>query len=283
MSARAARAVGLPLALLAIFLLLASSTATATKAAEPAALERQWAIAAGAAVKIEIKKDGWYRVPRSRLMKAGADLATPSRLHLYADGEEVPIRIGRGALEFYGQGVDTPSTDTRTYWLVRGAAGGLRIPVVGAWTKRRSGFARSFSFTLERKYRTRYVSLQNGERENFFGETINPKPTTLTLAARDLAQATGSLELIVDGLSQQIHQVKVVLNGTEIGKIVFRAQVTASKRFRLPRGVLHEGANSLTLAAVGGELDFSFIDTIRLTYPRRYEARHDALRFSLGA
>src|SRR5262249_27230106 len=88
---------------------------------------------------------------------------------------------------------------------------------------------------------------------------------------------------VLDGLSLQSHEVKVVLNGTELGRIAFRDQATVSKRFRLPRGVVHKGANSLTLTSVGGELDYSFVDTVRLTYSRTYSARHGALRFSLGA
>jgi hypothetical protein len=270
-----------PVALVATALVLASSTATATASGEPASLERQWLIAAGSAVKIEVRKDGWYRVTRSQLERAGANFTVPGRLRLYAHGREVPILVERGGVEFYGQGLDTPSTDTRTYWLVRGASGGLRMRVASSQTQRGSRFARSFPFVLERRYRTRYASVQNGERENYFGQTINPEPTTLVLRARDLAQPTGSLELVVDGLSELRHQVKVVVNDSEVGRIAFRAQAKVAKRFKLPRGVLHEGANSLTLTAVGGDLDFSFIDTTRLTYPRRYEARHDALRFSL--
>ena len=184
-----------PVALIATALVLASSTATATASGEPASLERQWSIAAGSAVKIEVRKDGWYRVTRSQLERAGANLTVPGRLRLYAHGREVPMLVDRGGVEFYGQGLDTPSTDTRTYWLVRGASGGLRMRVASAQTQRHSGFAGSFPFVLERKYRTRYASVQNGERQNYFGQTINPEPTTLVLRARDLAQPTGSLEL----------------------------------------------------------------------------------------
>ena len=266
---------------------LVATCLTLTAAAQPnensPPLERQWALAAGPAVKIEVKTDGWYRVRRSLLHRLGASFAPTSSLRLYADGREVPILLDRTGIRFYGQGLDTPSTDTRTYWLVTGAARGLRIPVVATRTNRRSGFARSFPSTLERKYRTRYVSVQNGDRQNFFGPTINPTPTTLVLAAPALAQPTGSLGLVLDGLSEKDHEVKVVLNGTELGKVAFRARATVSKRFRLPRGVLHDGANSLTLTSTGGELDFSFVDTVRLTYSRQYRAQHGALRFSLGA
>ena len=161
-----------PVALVATALVLASSTDTATASGEPASLERQWSIAAGSAVKIEVRKDGWYRVTRSQLERAGANFTVPGRLRLYAHGREVPMLVDRGGVEFYGQGLDTPSTDTRTYWLVRGASGGLRIRVASAQTQRRSAFARSFPFVLERRYRTRYASVQTAS-----GRTTSVKPS----------------------------------------------------------------------------------------------------------
>src|SRR5215208_825134 len=275
-------AVVLPLTLVATSFALAPLAApAAAPSTKPGALERQWAIAARPAVKIEVRRNGWYRVSRSRLAAAGFELSSPSRLRLSTDGNQVPIQISRGSLEFYGVARDTPSTDTRTYWLARGAGGGLRIPVASKPAGRGLGYARSFPFTLERKYRTIYASLQNGERQNFFGEIINPQPTTLLLAARDPARQSGSLELTLQGLSEQSHQIKVILNGTELGKVAFRGQAYVSNRLRIPRGVLREGANSLRLAAVGGELDFTLIDTLRLTYPRRYRAERNTLRFSV--
>jgi Peptidase family C25 len=262
-------------------LVLATPAPTATAVGEPAALQRQWTMAAGRAVKIEVRKDGWYRVARARLKREGADVARPDRLRLYADGKEVPTRIDRGSVEFYGQALDTPSTDTRTYWLVPGATPGPHIRPVTARTQRGSGFARSFPFALERKYRTIYSTLQNGERQNYFGDMIYSKPTTLALRVRDQAERTGVLDVAVQGLSTRSHRIKVVLNRAGLGMIAFNAQANVSRRFVLPRGLLHEGANSLTLTSVGGDADVSFIDTTRLTYPRQYRAEHDALRFSL--
>ena len=271
----------LPVALVATGLVLASSTATAKVSSEPATLERQWAIAAGSAVKIDVSKDGWYRVTRSRLRRLGASLTDPSRLRLYADGNEVPMLIKRDGIGFYGQGLDTPSTDTRTYWLVRGAAGGLRIPAVGAQTGRRSGFARSFPFTLDRKYRTLYSTVQNGDRQNYFGTVIYSKPTTFVLKARDVAGSRGVLEVVAQGLSQKDHRITVTLNGRALGTMAFGPLDYASHRFSLPSGVLHEGANSLVLTALGGDTDASLIDTTQVTYLRRYRAEDGSLRFSL--
>ena len=61
-------------------------------------LRTQWALAAGAAVKIGVQSDGWYRVASSDLIAAGfAPGANPRTLRLFADGEEVPIVVDAGA------------------------------------------------------------------------------------------------------------------------------------------------------------------------------------------
>ncbi len=98
--------------------------------------QRQWDIAAGTAVKIGVRTEGWYVIPRADLLAAGLPPnANPDLLHLYADGIELPILL-QGArnksfdsIAFYGAGLDTPATDTRVYWLTAGKNPGLRIPI----------------------------------------------------------------------------------------------------------------------------------------------------------
>ena len=191
-------------------------------------------------MKLEVRRDGWYRVTRSRLARAGAKLSSSRSPRLFADGKEVPIYVSAGAIEFYGLARDTPSTDTRTYWLVDGAARGSRIPVTSAGSERRSGFARSFPFTLDRKYRTIYSTLPNGERQNYFGDQIYSSPTTLHVTVQNLARGSGSLDVVVQGLTRRSHSVQVVLNGAALGTMTLSELANVSHHFRLPRGLLHE-------------------------------------------
>ncbi len=88
-------------------------------------------------MKLLVKEEGWYRVSRSELQGAGlSSRVNPQFLRLYTEGVEVPLGVisekqGRSvsleAIEFYGMGVDTPSTDTRVYWLVEGRQPGKQI------------------------------------------------------------------------------------------------------------------------------------------------------------
>jgi hypothetical protein len=90
-------------------------------------------LASRPAVKLFVREEGWYRVTQSELVAAGlSPKANPRFLQLFVDGREQPIKvIGKGlkfdAIEFYGIGLDTPSTDTRVYWLIEGFRPGKRI------------------------------------------------------------------------------------------------------------------------------------------------------------
>jgi hypothetical protein len=132
-------------------------------------LTMQQAIEAGKAVKIHVRKSGWYRVTQAELVATGLDPSSDVRLlQLYADGQEVPIslstdsaQLGAGdTLEFYGVGLDIPTSDKRVYWLVSGSAPGLRtfarrgkLKAPEPNTEILSG---SFDLTVERRDRLVY-------------------------------------------------------------------------------------------------------------------------------
>ena len=90
----------------------------------------QQEIASLPAVKIGVERAGWYRLTQPQLISAGlATAINPRMLQLFVDGEQVPIFVSGeldgkfdagDTVEFYGLGLDTPSTSERTYWLIEG-------------------------------------------------------------------------------------------------------------------------------------------------------------------
>ena len=100
------------------------------------AIENQWTVAGQSALKIAIKKDGWYRVTHTQMIAAGWNPTVDIRnLRLFEDGNEVAIStsqffglFGSGDyIEFYGRGLAAPTTDTRTYYLIGGTTPGKRV------------------------------------------------------------------------------------------------------------------------------------------------------------
>lgn len=267
---------------------------------KPQALAGQQAIAGGKAVKLQVRQTGWYRVTQPELVAAGFDPASDARLlQLYVDGEEVPVRLsaegarlnGSDTLEFYGVALDTQTTDTRTYWLVNGTTAGKRIsakrnkikPGDQNWTE--SAGLRSFAFTAERREKLIYSPrLLNGDAENIFGALIFTDPTEQTLAVKSFDRESATpvqLEVALQGLTAQDHEVRIMLNGSDLGSMTFAASAHSSATFAVNRALLHEGDNTVSLASGNGDSDISFVDYVRLTYAHQYTADNNALRFSV--
>ena len=100
------------------------------------AIATQWEIAAQTALKIAINKAGWYRVTQPQMVAAGFNPTVDIRnLRLFVDANEVAINtsqltgpFGSGDyIEFYGSGLDTPTTDKRIYYLIAGTTPGKRV------------------------------------------------------------------------------------------------------------------------------------------------------------
>ncbi|HEX8650886.1 MAG TPA: C25 family cysteine peptidase [Pyrinomonadaceae bacterium] len=247
-------------------------------------------------VKITVRQQGWVRVSQPELVAAGLDpnLAAPY-LQLYADGYEVPMIVSANVsakqftasdwLEFYGQGLDTPTTNAQTYYLVVGTTVGKRIGRQSAQMmfKLRQEGDQNFSNTVERKERSIYFSgLNNGDAENFFGQIITTTAASSTLGVQHLDPTTTSAELRVtlQGVTVGGHQVNVKVNGMDAGTISFADREHPTKTFTLSPALLHEGDNDVQMVAANGEMDISLVDTLQLTYAHTYNADNNRLLFS---
>ena len=223
-----------------------------------AQLETRVNLAAQKAVKISINHEGWYRVTQPELVRAGIDpKSDPRNLQLFVDGLEQPIVVtGQSgsefgpsdAIEFYGIGLDTASTNSRVYWLVAGSRPGLRVQSTKGAAGKMSG--PSFAYTVERKDRTVYFSaLRNGDKENFFGAVVTREPVDqeLTLLRVDKRSAGLTiLEVALQGVTQNTHNVQVILNGSAVGEASFNGQGWYVAKLPVSQALLKEGANVVT-------------------------------------
>lgn len=238
-------------------------------------------------VRIGVKKDGFYRVTRAQLEGAGFDVNSDStRWQLYAEGIEQPIIVGDGAsyIEFHGKAIDTPETDIRKYFLIRGSSAGQRIASRVAHSNTSGVLTRSYSQTFVRKERTNYIeTIFNGDLGNYFGRNISANPNspalTFNLTGVDFSQPTASLELRIQGASIGMHLVEVTLNNEILDPVIGENQDSYTRSYVIPTSFLREGANSIKFRAVGPAGDSSFFDTMRISFSRSYLAEQNALTF----
>lgn len=260
-----------------------------------ALVSRPTNLASQAAVKISVSGEGVYKVTQAQLVAAGlASKVDPQLLQLYVDGQQQPITVsgeGDGSfdasdwVEFYGVGLDVPSTDRRVYWLAVGTQQGLRISKLSAGgSGRNSG---SFPYSVERKDRAIYFSaLLNGEKENFFGSVITGSPVdqALTLQHVDTAARSNALvEVAIQGVTFVSHSVNVLLNGVAIGQLNFDRHDEGIVRLPVAHSMLVEGENVVRLTSQNGPSDLNLVHYIRITYRHTFNADGNALRFTANA
>jgi hypothetical protein len=262
----------------------------------PTQIQKQFELAAHPAVKILVRHEGWYRVAQSDLVNAGLDPnVDPSRLHLFAEAAEQSMRItgataGAGgfgpqaAVNFYGTGIDTEFSGTRVYWLVAEDSKGARIPVAQASSGSNQPPA-NYPATVVLQPRTIYfAALLTANGENFFGPIISPTPVEEVLSVPHLdttSTQAARLEVVLQGVIVGFpHDVKVILNGSAVGDVTFTGQDKGTLSVDLPPGLLQDWNNTITFTAQNGDYDTSLVDTIRITYPHRYIADLDELKFT---
>jgi autotransporter-associated beta strand protein len=264
-----------------------------TNGADPA---KQQQIANMAAVKLSVRKDGWYRVSQADLVAAGLDAnVDASRLQLYVNGREVPIEVSGNqhqftaadSIQFYGRGLDTATTDTQVYYLIAGSSSGKRVSHYQTVIDPNAGPGpQTFSYTVQRQEKLIYfAALDNGDAENFFGQVVADTPLSETLAVTHIDSAAtatqgAQLEVALQGLTVQAHQVRVLFNGVEVGTMSFADKTHAVQSFLLSSAPIFEGNNTVQLLSLAGGADVSLVDRLRVSYAHTFAAENNALSVS---
>lgn len=245
---------------------------------------QRW-VAAQPGVKIGITKEGFYRVLRADLQAAGFDVNSRNTLwQLYVNGIQQAINVeDSGAyIEFYGRGIETPEANTQYYYLVVGTQNGKRI---GKTVSRSTGgqvFASNFSQALTKKERFNYsANILNGDTENFFGTLVQNSPVNVTfnLPAVDFANANAAIDIGIQGLTTTAHQVRVLLNGQDIGDVSGNFLSLATRHYEIPTSYLRTGNNTLQLNSLAGIADSNLFESVKVSYARQYQAEQNQLSF----
>lgn len=258
-------------------------------------LNQQWHIVSGAAsAKLVVAQTGWIKVSRAQLTAAGWDPGSNVRaLSVFVDGMEIPIEVRDGGdnrfdsadtIEFFGTGMDTPTSGARIYFVTLGKGKNLRIKSHNG-SKKGSAPPNSFPYTYTKKTRTVFFSslTNNGDRESFFGGIVHTGGTTDSLYVEnaDVNGGPATVEVILQGATENMeHVVSIRLNGSEIGPARFHGQDRHVFKTTVPMAMLVAGKNTLAVKGTNGSIDTSVIESVSVTYPHLYRADDGALAFT---
>jgi Peptidase family C25 len=251
------------------------------------AQETQFWIASQNAAKINVKQSGLYRVTRSQLSTAGFDVnASVGLWQLYADGIEQPIIVDPSGnfIEFFGNGLDTLYSDTKTYYLVVGLQAGKRIGNSFRRSIREGVVSKSFGSSFERLDNQSYISsLLNGEPDNFFGTLFNNAGSTVTInvpAVENVTSGLARIDFRVQGLTNTPHTVTISLNGQQIGTINGNNMASMDLSHTLNSQSLLDGNNVIQLSTANSG-SYCMFDRVKITYPKKYISTNGRLAFSV--
>ncbi|MGH9761635.1 MAG: C25 family cysteine peptidase, partial [Blastocatellia bacterium] len=241
------------------------------------------------AIKISVRTNGWYSVPKQSLVALGLDpKADPRTLQVFLNGNEIPIAVvGTNSgytVEFYGMGSTNAFTDLQVYWLIWGFQQGMRIPVLQGNGSNNSAI--SFPYTVQVLERSVYFpGAFNGDKEDFFGSAVTlggPIDTSIPVTNLDTTSTEPvTLQVAIQGVTEVSHRVEVSLNGTPVGEADFFGIVDGVATLSAPASLLKQGSNDVSLLAIGGDSDVSLTDSFSLTYEHTLIADSNSLQLTV--
>jgi hypothetical protein len=233
-------------------------------------------------LKIAVDKDGFYRVPAATLTGLGFTPTVAANIHLRTSNAEVAYRYVGGNLEFYGQALDIPSTDTRVYFLSEEAGPGTQMQTIaapGAANPPTGTFQASLNLRDRAAY---YGGVVNGPANNFFGnfavaDILPPVNRPFSLSNADTTQAS-TLQVNLQGYADVGHNVSVTLNGNGLGAVTGSGLTPISNTLPVGPGILVNGNNANTIGmSTVSPGDRALTDQYTLTYRHFYLADNNVL------
>ncbi|MEM7480554.1 MAG: C25 family cysteine peptidase [Acidobacteriota bacterium] len=253
---------------------------------------------------LRLSATGFYRVSYEELRDAGMDLlAVPvESLALTSRGVPWPRRVllapeassfGPGAsIEFYGEAISgSLYTRTNVYVLELDSTLAREMPRQrlndGSGPPADSYLARVV-VEEDREY-----SFASPRKEPWYDRRLlaytQPFVTDLELMVNDLAVGEAGARLDVSlwgGTDFPIapdHRVELALNGEAVWSGSFDGVAVVEPSIPLPPGLVREGSNRLTITLPGDTgvpFDLVHLESYGLTYPRKFTAEEDELRFT---
>ncbi|MEA1867254.1 MAG: C25 family cysteine peptidase [Thermodesulfobacteriota bacterium] len=250
-----------------------------------------------AALRIEVREEGIYRLTYGDLIGTGIDVTT---FQLFNQGNEAAINVVLGSdlgsedyVEFYAQAVDNQYTGANVYWLYWEQESGKRIGeidgnVTGAGTK-----PGSFEETIHvEENHTMWGDMPGAPEEDYwFCEKFTaPKSAdyAFDIPSPDTTAAKATVKVCFRGKSTATphpnHHTLIYLNGTSIGDALWDGNIAYVQEMTVSPGDLLDGTNTLKVECrgdTGAVVDIVYFNWIEVEYARYFKAVDDKLKFTV--
>ncbi|MEO8166753.1 MAG: C25 family peptidase propeptide domain-containing protein, partial [bacterium] len=259
--------------------------------------------------KALVAADGWYKITRSDLIAAGANLSfidLPS-LKVFAKGQEVPVVVRPDTtVEFYayrnvGDSAYTDYyTDTSAYWLTWGGSTGSRFAASTPAVIPSISFTSAIS-TIHQEQNLSYFSGTTQDEqinnntvpgEDWYWRSFGVNTQidfSFSLDSADAAAPTSTVRARVFGTGYNAspsppaqHRARVWINDSLAGDVLFVQRTGATLSATIPTSWLKVGANVFRLKNVdtGTSNNTFYLDWFEIDYPRKLRATNNLVRFS---
>jgi hypothetical protein len=253
---------------------------------------------------LKVRQTGIYHITYEMLQTAGLDLAgvPVDKITVINRNMMMPVYVSMpnqaetfgpgGAIEFYGEALDTVYTDTNIYTVQVSSIPVSRIPDIAADPEAGLTAPASYTNTLvvnnQRAYASFYA-LGDGWYDTSMLVYTALKSWNFSFQVNGLADPSdlATLNLNVWGVTDwpqtPDHHLLVSVNGVPVANATFDGLVEKNLNISLPAGTLHEGENSLQLTLPGDtgvQYEMVNLDNFSITYQRTFQAQNGRLAFT---
>lgn len=247
--------------------------------------------------KLELNRDGMYRVTCEELQAAGLTLGAVEldKFKLTNRGGEVALAVtdanadnrcdvGADSILFYGKALDTVYTTTNVYWLSFGAGLGKRM---GSRSASGGTLATAYPDDKRIEKNLNYLSAIPfvEDADHWIWQTVSGfapnRDYTFQLKDPVVSDGNATLEAAFVGFTAGNHRTRLLVNGTEIKDMTWSGQTAIVMSASVPANVLNSGTNTIRVNEVvaSGAIDTIYTNYFEITNARAFVAENNIIRF----
>lgn len=254
------------------------------------------------AVRMEVVQDGIYALTYDEMRAIGIPSGIdPRSFQLFNRGNEVAIYVASEGdvftegdrIFFYGQGIDTPYSETNVYFLHWGQETGRRMGEIDGTVTGGGTSVTTFNEILHvEENHTLWESMPGAPEMDFwFWERLTaPKAVdyAVQILSPDPEGPDATFRVAFQGRSTASphpnHHTVIYLNGTEVSNAWWDGEIPYVQEMTAPQDLLIDGPNTLTVDVpgdTGATADVVYFNRVEISYTRMLKAVDDLLRFTV--